>query len=64
MLLKIIYQIKQIKNPTYLSMIPSLQQLGYRQSQTTNKISLQNTHYINYYNTSAYRQYRPNWAKK
>jgi|TARA_B000000460_G_C21327786_1_gene311422 hypothetical protein len=62
MLLKIINQIKQIKNPTYLSMIPSLQQLGYRQ--TKNKISLQNTHYINYYETGAYRQYRPNWAKK
>ena len=64
MLLKIIKQIKQIKDPTYFSMIPSLQQLGYRHSQTKNKISLQNTHFINYYETREYRQYRPNWVNK
>tara|TARA_B100000575_G_C23122168_1_gene649554 strand:- start:880 stop:1062 length:183 start_codon:yes stop_codon:yes gene_type:complete len=50
---------KEAKKPLHFRY--SLQKLEHNQK---NKISLQNTHYINYYNTSAYRQYRPNWAKK
>ena len=61
MLMRILKQFKKNEVMKPLHFRYSLQQLEHNQR---NKISLQNTHFINYYNTREYRQYRPNWHMK
>ena len=55
---------KHIETPLILNMIPSLKQLHKPKYHKDIMIELKENNFKNYYETRAYRQYKPNWDKK